>query len=52
MTTVIELFRHMVLGVGDFSISKLMYATVFSVVLFLLGLIVFNRTERRFIDTV
>ncbi|MGZ0017470.1 ABC transporter permease [Yeosuana sp. AK3] len=52
MTTVIELFRHMVLGVGDFSIVKLMYATVFSVMMFLLGLIVFNRTERAFIDTV
>tara|TARA_R110002033_G_scaffold105010_1_gene152400 strand:- start:539 stop:1432 length:894 start_codon:yes stop_codon:yes gene_type:complete len=52
MTTVIELFRHMTLGVGEFSFSKLVYATVVSIVVFLLGLIVFNRTEKQFIDTV
>lgn len=52
MTTVIELFRHMTLGVGGFSISKLVYAVVVSIVVFLLGLIVFNKTEKTFIDTV
>jgi lipopolysaccharide transport system permease protein len=52
MTTVIELFRYMTLGVGDFSISKLLYATIISVIIFLIGLIVFNRTEKQFIDTV
>ena len=52
MTTVIELFRHMTLGVGDFSIFKLLYATIISVVIFLIGLIIFNRTEKQFIDTV
>jgi lipopolysaccharide transport system permease protein len=52
MTTVIELFRHMTLGVGDFSFIKLFYATTISIVVFLIGLIVFNRTEKQFIDTV
>jgi len=52
LTTVIEAFRYMTLGVGDYSIEKLMYAFVFGVVIFILGLIVFNRTERSFIDTV
>lgn len=52
MTTVIELFRHMTLGVGTFSIANLLYASVVSVMVFLFGLIVFNRTERQFIDTV
>jgi len=52
MTTVIELFRHMTLGVGTFSMVKLLYATTVSILVFLLGLVVFNRTEREFIDTV
>jgi lipopolysaccharide transport system permease protein len=52
MTTVIELFRHMTLGVGDFSIYKLSYALMISLLIFLLGLIIFNKTEKKFIDTV
>lgn len=52
MTSVIELFRNMTLGAGTFSISKLLYATAIAVFVFLLGLIVFNRTEKQFIDTV
>ena len=52
MTTVIELFRHMTLGVGIFSFYNLIYATIVSIVVFVLGLIVFNKTEKTFIDTV
>lgn len=52
MTTVIELFRNVMLNVGTFSFLKLFYATAISIVVFLIGLIVFNRTERQFIDTV
>ncbi len=52
MTTVIELFRHMTLGVSTFSFFNLIYATLVSIVVFLLGLIVFNKTEKTFIDTV
>ncbi|WP_452220365.1 ABC transporter permease [Lacinutrix salivirga] len=52
MTTIIEWFRYMTLGVGDFSTSKLIYATIISVVIFLIGLMVFNKTEKSFIDTI
>jgi lipopolysaccharide transport system permease protein len=52
MTTVIEAFRYMTLGVGDFSIYKMIYAFIFSILLFFIGLIVFNKTEKSFIDTV
>lgn len=52
MTTIIETFRYMTLGVGDYSLQKLMYALLVSVVTFLIGLIVFNKTEKSFIDTV
>jgi lipopolysaccharide transport system permease protein len=52
MTTIIELFRYMTLGVGDLSISRFLYAGTVSIVFFLVGLIIFNKTERSFIDTV
>ena len=52
MTTVVELFRHLTLGTGTFSLLKLIYATSISVIVFLLGLIIFNSTEKQFIDTV
>lgn len=52
MTTFIELFRHMTLGVEQFSINSFFYAATISLLFFLLGLIVFNRTEKTFIDTV
>lgn len=52
MTTIIEAFRYMTLGVGDFSVLNLMYAILVSVIIFLLGLIIFNKTEKSFIDTI
>ena len=52
MTTFIELFRHMTLGTEEFSLISFLYAITISSIFFILGLIVFNRTEKNFIDTV
>lgn len=52
LTTIMEMFRYAFLGSGSFTIIGLVYTIVFSIVLFLIGLLVFNRTERSFIDTV
>ncbi len=52
MTTIIEAFRYMTLGVGDYSTSKMIYAISISVTMFLIGLIIFNKTEKSFIDTI
>nr|WP_159017974.1 ABC transporter permease [Algibacter sp. L3A6] len=52
MTTIIELFRQMTLGIGAFSISNFIYAGVVSIICFLIGLVIFNKTEKSFIDTV
>ena len=49
---VIESFRNMTLGVDSFYLDKFIYAIVFSIFIFLVGLIVFNKTEKSFIDTV
>lgn len=52
MTTIIEAFRYMTLGVGDYSLPKMLYTALFSLLVFLLGLIIFNKTEKSFIDTI
>ncbi|KAA5822452.1 ABC transporter permease [Algibacter amylolyticus] len=52
MTIIIELFRYMTLGIGDFSIFKILYVGIAIVLIFSLGLIIFNKTEKTFIDTV
>ncbi len=49
---VIETSRYMLLNIGNISISGLLYTTVITVVLFFLGLLIFNKTEKSFIDTV
>jgi len=52
MTTVIEAFRHMVLGEGYFSLISIGVMLLISILIFLIGLMIFNRTEKSFIDTV
>lgn len=52
MTSVIETFKLGFLGEGTFSWFYLGYSVVFTIILLLLGIIIFNRTEQNFIDTV
>jgi lipopolysaccharide transport system permease protein len=52
LAQIIEGFRYMTLNTGSFSWSGFFYALSTSVVIFFLGLIIFNRTEKSFIDTV
>ncbi len=52
MTSLIETFKYSFLGQGVFSWTHLAYSAGFTVVLLLLSIIAFNRTERTFMDTV
>jgi lipopolysaccharide transport system permease protein len=52
LTQIIEGFRYMLLNTGLFSWNKFLYTLILSVIVFLIGLIIFNRTEKKFIDTV
>ena len=49
---VIEGFRYIILNTGIFSWSWFIFTLLFSVILFLIGLVLFNRSEKIFIDTV
>ena len=52
ISAIVEGFKYGFLGVGEFSWMHLMYSTGFTLVVLWLGVVVFNRTERSFIDTV
>ncbi|WP_299210013.1 ABC transporter permease [uncultured Dokdonia sp.] len=49
---VIEAYRYMLLNVGEPNIKGLWISLALSIVFVFLGLIVFNKTEKTFIDTV
>lgn len=52
MTSIIETFKYGFLGAGTFDLKHLIYTTVFALILLFLGVIIFNRTEQNFMDTV
>lgn len=52
MSSVVETFRFAILGQGYFSWSALIYSFVFMVLLLLVGVMVFNKVQRSFMDTV
>ncbi|MEN2489814.1 ABC transporter permease [Flavobacterium sp. B11] len=49
---IIETSRYMLLNIGSISIFGLLYTVVVTLVVFFAGLLVFNKTEKSFIDTV
>ena len=49
---VIETTRYMLLNVGHISLLGILYTFVITIVVFIFGLLIFNKTEKSFIDTV
>ena len=49
---IIEATRYMLLNIGQMSLSGLFYTFVVTIILFFIGLLIFNKTEKSFIDTV
>jgi lipopolysaccharide transport system permease protein len=49
---VIETTRYMLLGIGQVSVWGLVYTVSVTTIVFFVGLLVFNKTEKSFIDTV
>lgn len=52
LTSIFEAFKYGMLGVGQFSWGGLGYSFGFMVVLLLVGVVVFNKVQRSFMDTV
>jgi lipopolysaccharide transport system permease protein len=49
---IIETFRYSIFGVGEFSLSGLMYSAIFMIVTLFIGIVMFNQVEKTFMDTV
>lgn len=52
MTPIIEGFKYATLGQGYFSWSTFAYSLAFMAVLLVVGIVVFNKVQRSFVDTV
>jgi lipopolysaccharide transport system permease protein len=52
LTSVMETFKLGFLGQGTFSWFGLGYSLLFSIVVLILGIVVFNRVERSFMDVI
>lgn len=52
VSAIVEAFRYGFTGSGSFYLNGIIYSSVFSIFLFLIGLTIFNRTEKTFMDTV
>lgn len=47
-----EYMRYAYLGIGSFEADSLIYPSIFSIVILILGILVFNKTQKTFMDTV
>lgn len=48
----VEAFKFGLIGAGEFNPGRLLYSVVFTCILLFVGVILFNRTEQNFMDTV
>lgn len=52
LTSIFESFKYSCLGAGQFDVNGLIYSFIFLCVTMFFAVIIFNRTEQRFMDTV
>ena len=52
MTAIIEGFRIALLGSGKLDVDMFLYSIFFTCITFFAGIIIFNKTEQNFIDTI
>ena len=52
MTGIIEAFRYALLGTGHLTVWSIGYSTIITLIILLIGVVIFNKTEKDFVDTV
>ena len=52
VTQMMEVFRYILLGQGELSTAGILWSVLFTVLVFLGGVMLFNKVERTFMDTV
>lgn len=52
ISAIVETFRYAFLGAGSFNLHHLLYSFIFSIAIFIIGVVMFNKVERTFMDTI
>ena len=52
LTAILETFKYAFTGVGEFNWFYLGYSFIFTIVILMLGIIIFNRVQRNFMDVI
>ncbi|MEI7525479.1 MAG: ABC transporter permease [Mariniphaga sp.] len=52
MTPIVESFRYALLGTGTVTAVQLLYSTLFTLVVLIIGVVMFSRVEKSFMDVV
>ena len=52
MTAVVESMRYCLLGKGTFEFALLSYSIIVTIIIFLVGIVFYNKAEKSFVDTV
>lgn len=52
ITHILEIFKYSFFGTGQFSIMGIIYSSLFIFIFLMLGILIFNKTEKNFMDTV
>lgn len=52
MTGIIEAFRYAFLGKGEFTVWSIGYSALVTIIVLFLGIVIFNKTEKNFVDTI
>ncbi len=52
VTPLINNFKYALLGTGEFLIASWIFSIIFTVIVFVFGIVLFNRTEKTFVDTI
>ena len=52
LTAILETFKYAFTGVGEFNWLYLSYSIAFTIIILLLGILIFNRVQRNFMDVI
>jgi len=52
LTPIMEAFRYAILGSGSFTLGGILYSAVFMIITLFVGLVIFSKVEKTFMDTV
>lgn len=52
LTGIFECFRYAFLGSGDFNSTSLIFSSVLTLIILIIGVVIFNKVEKSFMDTV